>query len=235
MAETNDRLIGRLAATLARLHAVEPTTLRLCEASRQMLHASGAAISLLAGDSMSVVAATDDLAVQLEDLQEVVGEGPRLDALNQGAVQVADFASGADARWPLMHEHGERLGFTGTAIVVPLRPKDHVIGVLTVHRPDAPSDDDLVTAGFLSVAVGTAALQDPDLGMGIDQHADVWASRAQIHQATGMIISQVRVRAEDALALLRGQAFANNTSLLHVAQQVVERQINFSDFTIEGD
>ena len=50
-----------------------------------------------------------------------------------------------------------------------------------------------------------------------------------------MIISQTGVRPEDALALLRGQAFANNVSMVDIAQQVVERRINFRDFTIEGD
>jgi AmiR/NasT family two-component response regulator len=62
-----------------------------------------------------------------------------------------------------------------------------------------------------------------------------WPLRAQIHQATGMIISQVAVRPEDALALLRGQAFAQNTTLADVAQQVIERRINFEHFMIEGD
>jgi len=37
------------------------------------------------------------------------------------------------------------------------------------------------------------------------------------------------------MALLRGQAFANNASLLDVARQITERHINFRDFTIEGD
>jgi AmiR/NasT family two-component response regulator len=50
-----------------------------------------------------------------------------------------------------------------------------------------------------------------------------------------MIISQVAVRPEDALALLRGQAFAQNTTLADVAQQVIERRINFEHFMIEGD
>lgn len=50
-----------------------------------------------------------------------------------------------------------------------------------------------------------------------------------------MIISQVRVQPEDALALLRGQAFATDTTLLHVAQEVLDRRIDFRHFTIKGD
>ena len=85
------------------------------------------------------------------------------------------------------------------------------------------------------MAIGTAVLHDPQLGRRGDVYAEVWASRAEVHQATGMVISQVGVRPEDAVALLRGQAFANDTTLLEVARQVIGRQINFRDFTIEGD
>jgi AmiR/NasT family two-component response regulator len=50
-----------------------------------------------------------------------------------------------------------------------------------------------------------------------------------------MIVAQVGVRLEDALALLRGQAFARSMSLVDVAREIVDRSINFRDFTIEGD
>jgi hypothetical protein len=236
VAETHERLIGRMANILASLHAVEPVTARLCEAGRQMLEAEGAAMTLMTtSESLVVVAATNDLAAQLEDLQEVVGEGPSKDAFRDDAVQFADFAADGDDRWSLMHEHGVGIGFEGTMIAVPLRPRGEVIGTLTAHHQSGDVVSDPATADFLSVAIGTAVLQDSHLGGTEEMHADPWASRAQIHQATGMIISQVGVRAEDALALLRGQAFANNTTLIDVAQQIVERRINFRNFTIEGD
>jgi hypothetical protein len=236
VAETHERLIGRLASVLASLHAMEPVSSRLCEAGRQMLEADGAAMTLMtSSESFVVVAATDDLAARLEDLQEVVGEGPSKDAFRLNAAQFADFSAEGDDRWSLMHEHGSGLEFEGTIIAVPLRPRGEVIGTLTAHRKTGSMVSDPVTVEFLSVAIGTAVLQDSHLGTTDDTHAEPWASRAQIHQATGMIISQVGVRVEDALALLRGHAFATNTTLLDVAQQIVERRINFRNFTIEGD
>jgi ANTAR domain-containing protein/GAF domain-containing protein len=236
VAETHERLIGRLASVLASLHAIEPVTSRLCEAGRLMLEADGAAMTLMtSSESLVVVAATNDLAARLEDLQEVVGEGPSKDAFRDNAVQIADFSAAGDDRWSLMHEHGSGLDFEGTMIAVPLRPRGEVIGTLTAHRQTGPVVSDTLTVDFLSVAIGTAVLQDPHLATTEDVHPDPWAARAQIHQATGMIVSQVGVRVEDALALLRGHAFANNTTLLDVAQQIVERRINFRNFTIEGD
>lgn len=236
MTETHDRLIGRLAAVLAGLHAVEPGAARLCEAGRRMLEADGVALSLMTSmDTPVVVATTDPLADQLEDLQEVVGEGPTRDAYRDGTVWSADFTTGGDDRWALMHEQSQRLGFVGTVVAMPLRPTDVVIGTLTAHWRDRKVSVDPMTSEFLGVAIGAALLQDPQLGQHGEVFAEAWSSRAQIHQATGMVISQVGVRAEDALALLRGQAFAKDTTLLDVAQQIVERRINFRHFMIEGD
>lgn len=236
MAETHERLIGRLAAVLASLHAIEPGAARLCEAGRRMLDADGVALSLMTStQSVVVVAVSDGLADQLEDLQEVVGEGPTRDAYTNSTVQVAEFTEAGDARWPLMHQHGRRLGFEGTMVATPLRPRGETIGTLTAHWLTHQESVDTVLAEFLGVAIGAALLQDPDLGQRGEVFAEVWSSRSLIHQATGMIISQVGVRPEDALALLRGQAFAENTTLLEVAQQIVDRRINFRHFMIEGD
>lgn len=236
VAETHNELVIRLAAALAGLHSIESGAARLCEASRRMLGADGVALTMRTStQSMVVLATTDDLASQLEDLQDVVGEGPSRDAYRLNTVQTGEFAAAGDVRWPLMREHGQRLGFSGSIVALPLRPHQEAIGTLTAYRAQPPFPVDTVTTEFLAAAIGTAILQDPRLDTQSEVFAEVWPSRAQIHQATGMIISQVGVRPEDALALLRGQAFANNTTLLDTAQQIVERRINFRHFTIEGD
>lgn len=236
MAETHERLIARLAAVLAELHDIEHGADRLCEAGRRMLGADGAALTVMtSAESLVVVAATDPLASQLEDLQEVVGEGPTQDAYRENLVQYADFAPGYEARWPLMHEHGRRLGFTGRVVTVPLGPDGEPIGTLLAYRAHDGFTVDTLTAELLGAALGTALVRDPQLAPEGDGGTEAWSSRSLIHQATGMVISQVGVRPEDALALLRGQAFANGTTMLVVAQQVIERQTDFRHFTIEGD
>ncbi|MET1038985.1 MAG: GAF and ANTAR domain-containing protein [Aeromicrobium sp.] len=236
MGEVPWQLTARMASVLAGLQAVESVASRLCEAGRRMLDADGAALTVVtSSNTMVVVASTDELSVQLTDLQEVVGEGPSKDAYRENAVQVADFGEHGDGRWSLMHEHGRRLGFEDTIIAVPLRPGDDVIGTLTAHRSRDSVEVDPATADFLGVAIGLALVQDPQLGEGHDFLADSWPVRAKIHQATGMVISQVGVRPEDALALLRGQAFANGTTLGAIAEQIIDRRINFEHFMIEGD
>ncbi|AWB91101.1 ANTAR domain-containing protein [Aeromicrobium chenweiae] len=236
MAETHERLIARLAAVLSDLHDMEPGAERLCEAGRRMLDADGAALTVMTPSrTLVVLAATDPLASKLEDVQDVVGEGPTKDAYRENLVQLADFSPGHEARWPLMHEHGRRLGFSGRVVTLPLKPYGDPVGALLVYGSGESFWVDPVTAEFLGVAMGAALVQDPRLAPERQAGTEAWSSRAQVHQATGMIISQVGVRPEDAMALLRGQAFANESTLLEVAQEVIERQIDFRHFTIEGD
>ena len=80
-------------------------------------------------------------------------------------------------------------------------------------------------AQFLADAVGVALLQDPD-ALATDLTGP-WDSRAQIHQATGMVTAQLGVHPEDAIALLRAHAFAQSWPLARVAAAVVDRELDF--------
>jgi hypothetical protein len=89
---------------------------------------------------------------------------------------------------------------------------------------------------FLANAVGAGLLVDAaEPPEGQAQVGEAWSSRSVVHQATGMVMAQVRVTAEDALALLRGHAYATATDVTDVAVRVVRRTINFSNFDVEGD
>lgn len=68
-----------------------------------------------------------------------------------------------------------------------------------------------VVAQLLSDSVGVALLRD-EASTSVEGLSS-WASRATVHQATGMVIAQLGVSAEDALAVLRAHAFAGDRSL----------------------
>jgi hypothetical protein len=237
MSETDDqRALAKFATVLASLNREESLTARLCEAGRQMLDADGACMTLdFAENGRLLVHATDEMSAKLDDLQDVVGEGPAFEAAHTGEVVVARLGEGVESRWALFSDRLADLAFAGTLVAVPLRAELAVLGVLSLHRRGPDQEEDLVSARFLGATVGTALLQDPRVGRPDQISTDAWALRSQIHQATGMIVAQVGVRTEDAMALLRGQAFARNTSLVEVARDIVARRINFRDFTIEGD
>jgi AmiR/NasT family two-component response regulator len=52
--------------------------------------------------------------------------------------------------------------------------------------------------------------------------------RREVHQATGMVLSQLDTTASDALALMRAYAFSNGINLRDVAHEVVSRRLDFS-------
>ena len=237
MSETDDQqALAKFATVLASLSREESLTARLCEAGRRVLESDGAAMTLdYTGEGRLLVHATDEMSAKLDDLQDVVGEGPSFDAAHTGEVVIARLGNGDESRWTLFSDRLTDVGFVGTLVAVPLRAELAVLGVLSLHRRDPEHEVDLTSANFLGVTVGTAILQDPRVGRPEQLLSEAWAERSQIHQATGMIVAQVGVRTEDALALLRGQAFARNATLIDVAHDIVSRRINFRDFTIEGD
>ncbi len=235
MAETESRLVGRFAAALAARTGQGPLTARLCEVSAELLDANGAAVTLTTRATRQLLIATDDMARTLEGAQDVAGQGPSLDAARDRDVVIARFGPGAADRWPLLLDQLPIAGFAGTVICAPLLCGDALVGVLSSHRSGVELPTDRLTAAFLGHTVGTAMLLDPQLDHPEALSPRAWSSMAVVHQATGMVVAQVGVHQDDAVALLRAQAFFQNTTLEDVAIQVVRRTINFRDFTIEGD
>jgi hypothetical protein len=55
------------------------------------------------------------------------------------------------------------------------------------------------------------------------------SDRAEVHQATGMILAQLDIPAQDAFVRLRAYAFAHDRPLSEVARDVVARRLVFSE------
>jgi hypothetical protein len=54
------------------------------------------------------------------------------------------------------------------------------------------------------------------------------SGRAEVHQATGMVLAQLGISATEALARLRGHAFVEQRLLIDVARDVVSRRLWFT-------
>jgi hypothetical protein len=63
----------------------------------------------------------------------------------------------------------------------------------------------------------------PDLVRPEDQ-----LSRRLIHQATGMVLAQLSISAQDARLLIQGHAFARGRSMRQIAEEILERRLDFS-------
>ncbi|MCB7135839.1 GAF and ANTAR domain-containing protein [Cellulosimicrobium marinum] len=220
-------VLSRLAASMAGAESAEPPALRLCRACVEILGARGGAITLAPDESARwTVCASDELAGTLEDLEDVLGEGPGQEAARTGAGVVLRLSDDADGGLAEFVHQARGVAGPTTLYSWPLLPSPGSVGVLTVHQADdvplALADDE---RRILADAVGAALLHDTVTVAGA---ASSWRPRATVHQATGMVVAQLGVSPDDALALLRAHAFADSTTLAELATSVVERRYDFS-------
>ncbi len=226
------QVLWRLARAVAEAAPDSPLSLRLCRACSAILDVQGGSLTLAYQDpGRMTLCTTDDQAAQLEDLQEVLGDGPSFTASREDDLVVASFNGSGDARWPHFGEAAKHaLGGPCTVIAVPISPHRRVIGVATFFRrsvdPRLAVSDAAVR--LLLNAVGVALVQGVDAADEARQaRAESWTDRARINQAVGMVMAQLRVRSDDAMALLRAHAYAHALPLAVTSGQVIDRRLDF--------
>ncbi|MFC6148944.1 MULTISPECIES: GAF and ANTAR domain-containing protein [Mumia] len=209
----------------------QPLSRRLCRSYRTLAGADGAAITVHYESANRVtLCATNEVADQLEDLQEVLGEGPGHTASTSGQIERCEVPGDAPSRWPLFVEAAREIVESALVVAVPMHSDTSVLGVITLYQsPQSRTPLSLARHDlqFLADVVGTALVNDQDAAAP-DLAGGPWASRARIHQATGMVVAQMKVSPEDALAVLRAHAFGQQSTLSDIASAVVERRITFS-------
>jgi hypothetical protein len=209
---------------------------RLCEAAVVLLDIDAAAISLVFdGASSGTLGSSGAPARIYDELQFTLGEGPCLDSVKgRIPVLVVDLADPEEARWPAygpaMLGHEIR-GVTAIPIVV----AGEFVGALDLFRarPGSLLDDDL--AGAIAAAeiagVPVLDLMDGDLRAAVaDPNSNAWAelnalTRAEVSQATGMLVAQLEVEPAEALVRLRAHAYTTGRSATDVARDILERRL----------
>jgi hypothetical protein len=221
-------LITRLARLVADGDVDQPLETRLALAYLSVLGGDGAAITLsYTHPDRITLCTTDDTAARLEDLQDVLGEGPGPTAYETGTITVADLNTD-HSPWPLFTDEARTIPGTALVQAVPIRPGTSVLGVITIHYATAGDLPDAGQAQFLADTIG-AALVKGSPTHDDEWHRSSWSSRSEIHQATGMVVAQLRIGPDDALALLRAHAFSHNLPLTEVAALLISRRLHFSD------
>jgi hypothetical protein len=209
-----------------------PTDLFLrhvCRAAAQALSASGAGISVLTDDgTRGVSAASDPLSERVEELQFVMGEGPCIDAFtSRRPVLIADLAGTAmHGRWPA-YAPAAVLDGVRAVFAFPLQVGAARLGILDVFRQEAgPLTDTELPLALTFAGVTVEALLDRQRGAvppdGVV--ADI-GHRAELFQAQGMVMVQLGVSIGEALARMRGYAYAENRGLDDVARDIVARRL----------
>ena len=215
---------------------------RICQACVAGLDIDGAVISVLTATvSRETLWATDPTAELLEELQFTLNEGACMQAATTGTpLLVADVHHSSDTQhWPIFAAALAEQTDVRALFAFPLQWRTVNVGVLDLYRK-TPGALSTAQCRDATSAAETAALMllgvrtdpehtdaDGDSGGSWLDHAP--SSRAEIHQATGIVLAQLGVSASQALARMRGYAFVEQRLLIDVARDVVSRRLQFTE------
>lgn len=199
-----------------------------------VVRVTGASISTMGGLlAPETVSATDAQIARVDELQFDLGEGPCWDALASGRPVLEPDLRGAPTRVWSAFSRALAQEPVAALFAFPMTVGPFRIGAVDLYdvRARDLGDDDVARledfAGVLGRRVLRRALQNADLGdEDIPPH-----SRRVIHQATGFVIAQLGVPAEEAELLIRASAFAEGRPMREIAEELVSRRRRF---TVEG-
>jgi hypothetical protein len=196
----------------------------------ELFPVSGASVSTLGTPLGSeTIAATDAIAVRLDELQFDLGEGPCWDALRTRQPVLEPDLSRSEVSWPAFSKAVQTEG-VGAVFAFPLAIGSVGLGAVDLYSiaPLALTQTQLQQASRLATIVSRVLLQDALKRTGDPQDSDAFSRRA-IHQATGMVLAQLGVAADDAYLIIQARAFAENRTMREVAKDVVARRLRFTD------
>jgi hypothetical protein len=209
---------------------------RLCEACVLLLDVDAAAISLVFdGGNTGTLGSSSEHARMCDELQFLIGEGPCLDSITRRApVFVIDLADATDARWPVYGPAMLDLQVRGV-VAMPVVVAGEYVGALDLFRAEPGRLDDEQFTGAVVAAelagIPLLDLLDDDLQAAIaDPSSHAWAelhtlSRAEVSQATGMLVAQLEVEPAEALVRLRAHAYSTGRSATDVARDILARKL----------
>ncbi len=205
----------------------------LCGTCAQELGVSGAAVALiLSGHDPGTIAASDEVAAAVVDLQFGTGEGPAIDAhRSRRAVLEPELSS--STRWPAFAPEALAAG-AAAVFALPLQVGAARVGSLILYRDrPGPLGDGVLTDALAmaevacEITLGLQAQVPPgSLHEVLDRLA---AKRTELYQATGMVVVQLDVGPEEAVAAIRARAYATGRPVGEVAADVVARRFRFDE------
>jgi hypothetical protein len=207
-----------------------------CNPFLDVFPVSGASVATV-GDLLGseTLSASDALAARLDELQFDLGEGPCWDALSSGRpILEPDVRQHARTTWPafsaaVAHDDISSI-FAFPLSVGPLRMGAvdlFSLAPVSLNRTQTRQADAM--AGVISRHVLRRALtavghDEEEAGTELGNAY----SRRLLHQATGMVLAQLDVSAEDARLVIHGHAFAVARPVLDIAQDVLDGRLNFA-------
>jgi GAF domain len=225
---TSDRL-HRILAELSAGEADVWSSARLCRGCVKIVGVDGAGIMLMSGDiPRGSLCTTNAVSHLIEELQYTLGEGPCVDAYQQGKVVAEpDLSDPAEGRWPVFTPPALEAGVRAV-FGFPMRSGTVRLGALNLYRDwrgpltDGQHADALVLADLAARWVlETQAGAPPDaVAHELEASADF---HFVVHNAAGIVSVQQGISVTDALIRLRAYAFSSDRLLADVAEDVIAR------------
>jgi hypothetical protein len=233
VADSVPRLLSAVLASLRDGDNGLNPLIRVCQACVSLLPVDGASISVMLGTQhRQSLYASDAVAEHLEEAQFSLGEGPCFEAFDTGRpVLVPDLAQRANHTWPVFAAQipPEQVG---AIFAFPLRRGAARFGAMDMYRrtPGWLSPAELATA-LQIVDIATSALlavsaTGPEGEIRDDWLTELVRDRTVVHQATGIVVAEFAIPAEQALARLRGYVFVTGRQIQGVAEDLVTGRLH---------
>jgi GAF domain-containing protein len=193
-------------------------------ARRRVPGADEVSVTLIRNEVASTVAATGQLAVDLDEVQYEQGYGPCLDAGRNDEVQLINDTA-TENRWKKYVIRARELGLGGS-VSSPMPVENYLVGALNIYSrtPDA-FDADAVHLARAFAAHVTAAVSHAE-SRRTHQERVVNLERAihshsVIDQAKGIIMVQQKCTSDAAFGMLRKLSMDENIKLYDLAAALV--------------
>ncbi len=223
----------RYAAALDVLRSADQSPETFARPFVDVLPVSGAAVSTLGPLLGSeTLAATDQLAARLDELQFDLSEGPCWVAMAaKRPVLEPALMDGRPREWPAFaaaaSEHGVNSMFAFPLVVgaLPIGAVDlysiPAIDLTNEQCRQAIEMSDIIGRHVLRRAIRAGEVPDAD-----DEPGGF--SRRVVHQATGVVIAQLGLSPDDARLVIQGHAFAAGRPMKEIAREIVNGSLEFS-------
>ncbi len=204
---------------------------RLCAALMRGMRADAASITFLShSPARQLLCASDERALDVEELQFAVGEGPCVSAaLNREPVTVGDLHQDVTP-WPLFGARArEELSRVGAIYAFPLVYGDRVLGSveLLCSEPHELAEE-AIEQGELGARAAATALAPLYHALVVAGGLPTWAPDEVVeahwgttHLAVDVVVEELGVTPDLALTLMRAHAFLEGMPLSDLAAQIL--------------
>lgn len=231
---TDDRW-SRIATQIDSAGASLSVGRRVCSVAATLLSAGAVSLALVVPSGTSWIDGSDPLAIEFDEQQFALGDGPTFLATQSVAPVMVDDMTSTDAneQWPAFSPVA--VGNDALAVFsFPLRIGAARLGVMSAYR-DQPGALSAVeyADGLVVASLATMILLQLQAGEKPGELAEAFslgvARQSQVQLAAGMVSEQLNVSITEALVRLRAAAYSQGQSVTSIARSVVSRELTFDN------